>query len=304
MAGKIKIIKRFNQRYKSLSFSELMTRADEEYLEMQAEMDEQGNVVTESKFNAEGELEERNSYTWNSSGKLMSHELYYAVDDVTEHRVLTRDDKDRLISEVKYYGEDAGEKTEYSYDDKDNISEIKFYDEEGDFSAREVYSYSKNGSVSEKYRYGQDGKVTEHLTFTPGSEEKQVDETEFNPDGSVRSKTMVRFNDQGKEISSVQTTADGKLISSVATMYDDRGNVIEKKHKDFYSKTLRYEYDEADRVIVTELYDGSGLLLRKNIVSYNDDGQVLNEQTFEIDTARGGKDKHFGNRYEYELYPS
>ena len=51
-----------------------------------------------------------------------------------------------------------------------------------------------------------------------------------------------------------------------------------------------------------ELFDGNGILLRKNLYEYDDEGNVIAEQTYEMDTTRGGRDKHFGTRYEYELY--
>ena len=69
----------------------------------------------------------KTTYEFDSNGKLLSHTLLYAVDEVTEKRVLTRNEKGFLLSEVKYYGTDAGEKTEYEYDEKDNITAIIHY---------------------------------------------------------------------------------------------------------------------------------------------------------------------------------
>ena len=65
---------------------------------------------------------------------------------------------------------------------------------------------------------------------------------------------------------------------------------------------MRYTYDEQDRMLTQELFDGSGMLLKKNIYEYDEAGNIITEQTFEIDTSRGGRDKHFGTRYEYEFY--
>jgi YD repeat-containing protein len=302
MSSKIKTIRRFMQLYKNFSFSELMTRADAEFIDMQIDMDEAGNVLSESKFSEEGELEEKNSYTYNSQGKLTGHVLLFAVEDVTERRELRRDDKGRLLEEIKFYGDDTGERTEYQYDDKDNVSSIVYYDEEGNFSSREEMRYNDDASLTERIRYDGENNVTERLSIGVASEEKQVEEIEFNPDGSVKSKALVKFNEAGKEVSSVQRTPEGKLISSVESTYDEKGNVVERRYKDFYSKTLRYAYDEKDRLITQELYDGSGMLLRKNIYEYDEEGNVTAEQTFEIDTSRGGRDKHFGTRYEYEFF--
>ena len=61
MAQSIKTVRRFNQLYRNFSFSELMAKADEEFLESVTEMDAKGNIVEESKFDSSGELEERNT---------------------------------------------------------------------------------------------------------------------------------------------------------------------------------------------------------------------------------------------------
>lgn len=302
MSAQIKTVRRFTQRYKNYSFSELMNKADEEFLELVVEMDSTGNILMESKFDNEGELEERNSYTYSALGKLEEHVLLYAIDDVTERRVLKRNEKGHLLEEVKYYGDDAGEKIEYSYDGKENISEIKRFDEEGDFDSKEEMKYDESGSLIERIRTDKNGAVIERLTFLQNSDSNEIEELEFHPDGKVKSKTVVRLNEKGKEVSSVQTTPDGKLIAAITTAYDERGNVLERHYKDFYSKSMRYTYDEQDRMLTQELFDGSGMLLKKNIYEYDEAGNIITEQTFEIDTSRGGRDKHFGTRYEYEFY--
>ncbi|HNP99336.1 MAG TPA: hypothetical protein PKK99_09785, partial [Bacteroidia bacterium] len=165
MSAKIKTVRRFTQRYKNYSFSELMKEADEEFLELVVEMDANGNVLSESKFDQEGELEERNTYTYSPQGKLEEHVLLFAVEDVTERRVLKRNEKGLALEEVKYYGDDAGERSEYVYDEKENIIEIKRYDEEGDFDVREEMKYDDKGSLIERTRIDKNGKVVERLSF-------------------------------------------------------------------------------------------------------------------------------------------
>jgi hypothetical protein len=44
------------------------------------------------------------------------------------------------------------------------------------------------------------------------------------------------------------------------------------------------------------------MLLRKNMYEYDEEGNVSAEQTYEMDTSRGGRDRHFGSRYEYDYY--
>ncbi len=301
MTKKVKSIRRFNQNYKNFSFSDLTSRADEEFLELTLLFDEAGNTTEEVKYMKDGQVEEKNSYEYNNVGKLLSHTLLYAVDDVTEKRVLTRDDKGHLLTETKYYGSDSGERTDYEYNDKNNVTAIIRYDEEGEFISREEIIYDDGASLKERKTVDAGGKLISRITFTTPVN-NEIEETEFNEKDALVSKTVIKFNDKGKEVSVIQTNPQGKVISSVLNAYDENGNIIEKINKDFYSKKVRYEYNDKNQLTSQEIYDENGLLLRKNMYEYDDDGNLAAEQTYEMDTTRGGRDKHFGTRYEYDFF--
>lgn len=301
MNKKVKTIRRFHQVYKTLSFSELMMKADDEFLELVVDMDAMGNVLKESKFDNSGELEERNDYCYTESGKLLEHELYYALDDVTEKRLFKRNDKGLLLQEVKVYGEDEGEKIEYTYDAADRVVSLIRYDEEGDQDFREEFNYDEKGELLARHKFSADGRLLEELTAQRG-ESLLVEEKSYDDSGALESTTITQFDSNGKELSSRQTNSQGKLIAAINTTYDERGNVVERAYKDFYSKTIRYAYDEENRMTTQELFDSTGLLLRKNIYEYDDVGQLVNEQVFEIDASRGGRDKHYGMRFEYDYF--
>lgn len=298
MAKKIKSVKRFHADYKNFSYSEMTPIAEEEYLELVVEMDNAGNILLESKFDPSGELEEKNTYRYDANGKLIEHYLLYAVDDMTEKRILTRDEKGNLLSEVKFYGDESGEKVEYSYDANGNVTGINRYDEEGEFLEKEVLSYDDKNSLTQRIAYGPDNKQIRQVSFALNEGNTAV-ETEFDNSGKPTARTEITFNEKGKEEKLIQFNADGKVISRTNNIYDEHGNVIRREINEFYARTISFAYDEKNRLISQETYDGNGLLLRKNIFSYDDDGNLLTEQTFEIDVSRGGRDKHFGTRYEY-----
>jgi len=148
MGKAIKTIRRFNQHYKIFSFSDDVPDMEEEFLESVIEMNAEGLVTSESKFDSGGQLEEKNSYRYESHGKLAEHVLLYAAEDMTEKRVMNRDDKGRLLEEIKYYGDDSGERVTYVYDEKDNLVERKYYDEEADLQSHETFVYDEKGSLS------------------------------------------------------------------------------------------------------------------------------------------------------------
>ena len=301
MASKIKNIKRFNRYFKTFNFSNTQEIAEEEHLESNIELDEAGNAVLEEKFSSDGELEERNSFSYNKEGKLLEHSLLYAAEDATEKRILKRDDVGKLLVETKYYGEDSGEHTEYVYDEKGEPIERKNFDEEGTFISRDEFKYDDKGGLTEQRTTDADGSVTSRTTFA-NTDNRTIEQCEYEGSDRLVSKTVAKFNEAGKEVSSIQTTPEGKLIASIVSLFDEKGNVLERQYKDFYSKTIRYQYDEQDRCIMQELFDGNGVLLRKNMYEFDESGNLIKEQTDEMDTSRGGRDKHFETRYEYTYF--
>lgn len=301
MPQKIRNIRRFNRYFKTFNFSNTQEIAEEEHLESNIELDTNGNTLSEEKFAADGELEERNSYVYNTEGKLLEHTLLYAAEDATEKRVLKRDEGGKLLIETKYYGDDSGEHTEYVYDEKGEPIERRNYDEEGGFLSKDVFKYDGKGGLSEQVSYDGDDKIISRTTFT-SPDEKTVEQCEYEGNEKLISRTIAKFNEAGKETSSVQTTPEGKLIASVVSLFDEHGNVLERQYKDFYSKTVRYQYDDQNRCTMQELFDGNGMLLRKNVYEYDEQGNISREQTYEMDTSRGGRDKHFETRYEYDYY--
>jgi hypothetical protein len=301
MAQKIKNIKRYNRYFKPFNFSNTQEIAEEEHLETNIQLNANGETECEEKFSADGELEERNTYVFDEKGKLVEHSLLYAAEDATEKRVLERDDSGKLVKETKYYSGDPGEHTEYSYNSQGEPIERKNFDEEGNFISRDVFNYDDKGGLTDQVSFDEKDKVLSKITYTTG-DDKSIEQCEYDSSNKLLSRTILKFNDAGKEISSTQTTPEGKLVSGIVTLYDERGNVTERQYKDFYSKVIRYQYDELNRCTMQELFDGNGVLMRKNIYEFDEQGNLSREQTYEMDTSRGGRDKHFETRYEYEFY--
>jgi hypothetical protein len=301
MSQKIKNVKRYNRYFKTFNFSNTQEIGEEEHLESNSEMNENGDTVLEEKFSPDNELEERNIFVYNEKGKLIEHTLLYAAENAVEKRILKRDDTGKLIVETKYYGNDSGEHTEYVYNQAGEPIERKNFDEEGTFISRDAFTYDDKGGLSEQLTFDADGNVASRTTFA-NLDDKTIQQCEYEGQSKLISKTVAKFNEAGKEVSSVQTTPEGKLISSVTTTFDDKGNVTERQYKDFYSKTVRYQYDDQNRCTIQELFDGNGMLLRKNMYAYDESGNLSLEQTYEMDTSRGGRDKHFETRYEYEFF--
>ena len=114
-------------------------------------MDANGNVLSESKFDQEGELE-RNTTPTPLRESWEEHVLLFAVEDVTERRVLKRNEKGLLWKKwntMEMMQVNARNmcmmKRKHYRNKSDN-------DEEGDFDVREEMKYDDKGSLIERTR--------------------------------------------------------------------------------------------------------------------------------------------------------
>jgi hypothetical protein len=293
-----KRVKRFAATYRSLAA--VGSEPASEYLENLVEFDGQGNVSRESKFFPDGNAEEISSYEYDSGGRMTGHLLEYVPDETSEKKVLERDGEGRITRETKYYGEFAGEHTDYVYNADGLITEVKSFDEEGDFSMREEITYDDKKQIASRSFFDNEGKLNEKRVFAIAADGLSVEEQVFDQAGTLKSNRTTKLNPEKKETDVVEKTGQGKLVSATHSVYDLNGNLIERHFKDFYSKVLKYAYDEQNRCISEELFDDHGTLLRKQIFEYDNEGRLVAEQNYEMDMTRGGRDKHQSLRYEYE----
>jgi hypothetical protein len=149
---------------------------------------------------------------------------------------------------------------------------------------------------------GADGHIAERREYAYAGDGSTVTESVFDASGQLVKRTASQFDGQQRETDTEERTGQGKRISAIHSAYDDRGNLVERRFIDFYSKTLRYGYDEHNHCISEELSDDQGRLLRKRLFDYDEDGRLAAEKSYEMDLSRGGRDRHQELRYEYAFH--
>src|SRR5262245_47376478 len=158
---KIKEVRRYASLVKAFAAGDDDTA---EYLESSMEFDANGNTLKETKYLPDGSPEEISSYVYDVSNRLLEHSLEYVPDEASEKRVLERDAEGRILRETKFYGDMAGEHTDYAYEG-DRIVEVKSYDEEGDFQAREEIRYNEQKLPVSRITYDKSNAVVEKREY-------------------------------------------------------------------------------------------------------------------------------------------
>lgn len=277
------------------------TTPESEFLLQEILFDEKGNAIVDSKFNSDGELEERHSYNYNQNGSLMTHEVEMPLDEVVEKFLHERNECDHLTVVTKFYSDEAGERTEYVYNDNNLPIEITYYDADGEKESIEKFEYNEKQDVVQKtvmsyfddsqnktnsYEYNDKGLLMRYIV--EGEGEKTI--------------TTYNYNDNDLEEKCAQVNPNGKKTLEIISEYDENLRLVKKSSRGYYTRITTLAYDEQGRIIEELLSDENNFVIARNAFHYNEDGRVEEEVVYETDLTRAGRDTHMILRYEYELF--
>src|SRR5690606_6221129 len=90
------------------------------------------------------------------------------------------------------------------------------------------------------------------------------------------------YDDQGRAVNSIVLNEKGALTLRLEYDYRPDGQMLENRHFNGHtgktSRTINI-FDEQDMKIRLEAYDGDGVLERKQLFLYDDNGKVREEST-------------------------
>jgi hypothetical protein len=248
------------------------------------------------------ERREVHHYTYDANNKLIIHHIEIEEEGVSEQFEYTRDDKGRITEEIKFYGEDPGERILYSYGATDNPVSIERFDADGEPESFETIIYNEKYLPTEIKKMDGQRNLTEHSVVEYNEKELPVSKITRNGNGALVSTASFSYNDKDEIIRVTETNSDGVITSDILTTYDERGNVIERVIKDFHSRTLHFSYDDNNNCIEEITLDEHGNMIMKTSYQFNELNQVIEESGYYLDTNRGAKSGNSKSRYEYEYY--
>lgn len=296
---KLKSIKKYTTKFKSMAFSD---EPETEILTLHSIFDENGHLTGEEKIDQdEGDLE-INRYRYNSTGKLIQHELILESEGISELYEFLRDEKDRIVKEVKYYGEDPGERTEYTYEAHEQPITIARYDADGEPETFDTIIYNEKDLVQEHHRLGPDKKLIEKAEIIYGEKDQPVEKKVYDDKNKLIRITTFSYNEKGDVTRIIDKNPDGVITSDVVSIYDERGNVIERKIRDFHSRTFRFAFDENDNCTQEETFDENGNLTMKSNYEFDENNRMINESGYFLDLNRSSQMANTHSRYEYEYF--
>ena len=201
---------------------------------------------------------------------------YGADGKAAGHTVVTYDQRGNQTGSIEYdsAGKEQGHKEVFKYDEKDNLIEMIFYNEQNTkVTYRSVYTFDDNG-------------------FRTGSES-------FDSLGKIVVKSSSVFDEKGNYLHGNYTTAGEGTYYDTCT-YDKEGRIAERIERNSEGKTgyrSSYRYDEKGNPSERMDYDKDGKPTDKNeyyTYEYDATGNVTKKTTF---VMKGGK-----KEMQYEYY--
>lgn len=299
MSGKIKTSRKYTTRFKKMAFG---GDPDGEFLSHIIQYDDQGNMTEEIKFDPETGLPEKNIYSYDANGRMIAHQLIMEHDGISETFRFIRDDKGRVTTEVKFYGDDEGEKSIYAYDAHEHPVRIEKFDADGEPESVETVTYNAKDLPVLVLKTNADGTVEEKTEFEYHENGKPLKRITYNADNRQIREMIFQYNDRDELIRVTDKNADGVITSDIISTYDDRGNIIERKVRDFHSRILRFKYDDRNNCTEEEMLDENGNLIMKNTFEFDEQNQVTAESGYYMDLNRSQERANTVARYEYEWY--
>lgn len=298
-ARPLKILKKFTVLLQS-PLKASRESDQEELLVLTAVYNEKGLLLSEVRVDMEGGEEELHHYYYNDHGHLTEHVLEIPADGIIERFITVRNPDGLPLEITKYYGEEPGEKTCYSYGNHAQPVRIVRYDADGVFEEEDELLYDdqsrlvrrcvKNAEGQEKvvdFTYDENGLVVKE-------EEKQGDD--------IVSVLNTDYDEYGRETWLRKLNAEGKMVSAQESQYDDVGRLVRRTTRGFYTRISTFSYNEAGQLAEEALSDENGFVISRNRMEYNEEGQLSDETVYETDLTRAGRDTHLANRYEYEYF--
>lgn len=166
-------------------------------------------------------------FEYNEAGKLIEKKEYNREEDLTVTISYEYDERgNAVIIDVDYVARGKDYKKEYEYDDKDNVTKMRYSSTY--YKETITYIYDENENV-----------IEENFKSSYTDSKGKITNTTVN--------TFRKFDSEGNCLEAVEKDEDGKVLLTRKYEYDGDGNQISKKVFDSKNKmTSNSEWKEYD----------------------------------------------------------
>ncbi len=248
---------------------------EEKYLEAEITYNQDGNILQETHFNAEGAVESKVETSYDEAGRAVESSQFDEFGELCQKNVFYYDENNEIARKGCYYGEGSPEYATVYVRENGRVIREDSYDED-DFSFTEKsYEYDDAGHPVLTTEFDEDGnvlyKTAEEYSQSNLLVKRQVDE----PQQHDRRTFVYEYDENGRKTKELMYNYDGKLIAKAYYRYDDNGNVIEMEEENLdIFRLTQYVYEGTNCVKISQ-FDKEKVILSYSTYAYNDNGDVV-----------------------------
>ncbi|MBP6978103.1 MAG: hypothetical protein PHD61_03545 [Bacteroidales bacterium] len=258
--------------------------------------DDQGNAVEEITFTKEGETESRYVRKYDAQG-ILTEELYYSGEDLTDRRTFERRSDGKLIREYRHYLDGSLDTISYLYNDQDQLSEKVTRDDEDFLESRTLFEYMDSRLVAEKETDGE-GELISEKKVVYNDAGHPVEQMEWTRENDYRMRLAEELDEQGMRIRSARYI-NGRLVERMGYQHDEKGQVLQMTEENERGSSIyTFEYDALGNMTLQEEQDREGRVISRIERTYDGEGRILENKVF-IDGQGRRMSQHYRLEYIY-----
>lgn len=257
-----------------------------------------GQVVEERKYFEDGSLDEVHRYQLDQQGRVVEEILTYALSEGADIHRYTYDDATRTTTYTIWYDDEPGETTITRYNEAGQVVYLEEQDADQETISITTYQYDAAGQeVSQQAE--EDGEVVKTIrSFYEDGLLVRQELVSMEPD-EINQVVLIRYEGL-RSISEAYDEVKSLLYTRIHDK-DEKGRITRIAHQDAGDGRVQIEqigYNEQGLITEHEWIDGGGNLLRKQLFTYTEAGDMLTETFFEPNPYEA-KNTHYIIRYEY-----
>jgi len=292
-------VSRYNEKGYLLEFTS--TAGDDtvqnEYVHFKAmrslfKYDNNGILVSNSRYNGDGALEDSASYKVDAKGNRIDWNTYKGDGSLEWNYNREYDLQGNLIESNEFLKGALKSRHTYKYDDRGNVKEENTFEGDGRLKLKELFKYDDNKNVIEITDYNRTGVFKARYTYAYDSRGNQVEEKEYDDEFSNKFKKIhTKYDNENNVIEVTQYNEKGKVTyeckldkwgnhTSDAT-YKPDGTLLEKIEQ-------KYKYDDRGNETENDRINTKGkpALRTKSIYTYDHEGNWFIKIVYENDKPK------------------
>jgi hypothetical protein len=221
-------------------------------------VDSNGKTLDETEYDSESNIVCKRIYRYFDTGEVKEYIEYDPFEELLERHFYTKN-KSGEVDRFEYEFS-GGQKSikEFSFTDIGNADKATISDENGEITGYEIYTLDE------------EGRTREEIELDSENNEISKYEKTYDENGILNCEKQFR---------------DGVLFNAESFEYDEKGNVVKKIHRNYPDKFEvidEYQFDKNNNMINNSSRQ-NGILVFENKCGYNDNGNLISEEFFELD---------------------